>query len=211
MPHPPWRTLYEMTSDVAINLRAVNWSDATVAGFNTMYYIGRNPGATLADRVDGVLPVYGGTHPMYYAVGFVGNLTDWAADGDATASVDIGASGNTNGVLDALQGLGSFDSFGLYVSNDNAEDWMYGLYADFGGADVHASSSLTTLSSGGRTFLTLDFGGDKAFGDLQDIGFTIQSTTGSDTFHTSVVPVPGAVLLGMLGLGAVGIKLRKFA
>lgn len=27
----------------------------------------------------------------------------------------------------------------------------------------------------------------------------------------SVVPVPGAVLLGILGLGAVGIKLRKFA
>jgi len=27
----------------------------------------------------------------------------------------------------------------------------------------------------------------------------------------TVVPVPGAVLLGMLGLGAVGIKLRKFA
>jgi len=26
-----------------------------------------------------------------------------------------------------------------------------------------------------------------------------------------LVPVPGAVLLGILGLGAVGIKLRKYA
>lgn len=28
--------------------------------------------------------------------------------------------------------------------------------------------------------------------------------------NVSVVPVPGAILLGMLGLSAVGIKLRKF-
>jgi hypothetical protein len=30
-------------------------------------------------------------------------------------------------------------------------------------------------------------------------------------YETTVVPVPGAVLLGIFGLGAVGIKLRKFA
>ena len=28
---------------------------------------------------------------------------------------------------------------------------------------------------------------------------------------TAYVPVPGAVILGLLGLGAAGIKLRKFA
>lgn len=31
------------------------------------------------------------------------------------------------------------------------------------------------------------------------------------TTHNAVVPVPSAVLLGILGLGAVGFKLRKFA
>ena len=34
---------------------------------------------------------------------------------------------------------------------------------------------------------------------------------GTGNFNDTVVPVPGAVLLGMLGLGATGIKLRKFA
>jgi len=33
----------------------------------------------------------------------------------------------------------------------------------------------------------------------------------SDDFHVSLVPVPAAVILGMLGLGAAGWKLRKFA
>jgi hypothetical protein len=31
------------------------------------------------------------------------------------------------------------------------------------------------------------------------------------TFTATMVPVPGAVLLGILGLGAAGVKLRKFA
>ena len=32
-----------------------------------------------------------------------------------------------------------------------------------------------------------------------------------DNVDVSVVPVPGAVLLGILGLGVAGLKLRKFA
>ena len=36
-------------------------------------------------------------------------------------------------------------------------------------------------------------------------------STDSGSVDASVVPVPGAVLLGILGLGAVGVKLRKFA
>ena len=35
--------------------------------------------------------------------------------------------------------------------------------------------------------------------------------TEAGSVDASVVPVPGAVLLGILGLGAVGVKLRKFA
>ena len=36
-------------------------------------------------------------------------------------------------------------------------------------------------------------------------------STDSGSVDASVVPVPGAVLLGILGLGAVGVKLRKLA
>jgi hypothetical protein len=36
-------------------------------------------------------------------------------------------------------------------------------------------------------------------------------TTDSGSVDASVVPVPGAVLLGIIGLGAVGVKLRKLA
>ena len=36
-------------------------------------------------------------------------------------------------------------------------------------------------------------------------------STEAGSVDASVVPVPGAVLLGILGLGAVGVKLRKFA
>ena len=32
-----------------------------------------------------------------------------------------------------------------------------------------------------------------------------------DNYHIDVVPVPGAILLGLLGFGAAGIKLRKYA
>jgi len=44
-----------------------------------------------------------------------------------------------------------------------------------------------------------------AFGSGSDVGYHVAAP------DTTVVPVPGAVLLGMLGLGAAGIKLRKWA
>ena len=53
-------------------------------------------------------------------------------------------------------------------------------------------------------------GGDKSFAYNSGLEFP---DTGAFILvpDTSYVPVPGAVLLGILGLGAVGIKLRKYA
>jgi len=48
---------------------------------------------------------------------------------------------------------------------------------------------------------------------LQDLfGYLkIGDSIGNGSLHAEIVPVPAAVLLGFLGLGAAGLKLRKFA
>lgn len=75
-----------------------------------------------------------------------------------------------------------------------------------------------TLLSG-KTFadvidaINLGFTAPTAEGSLQ-IGVHVRSigpNAKSDSFILTPVPVPAAVILGMLGLGVAGIKLRKFA
>ena len=209
--------MYVMDVDTAINLRAVTFYNDS--GSSNLEWVGYNDGTPFPNNQAGILEDGGGFYgsPMYYSVGFKGDLVD-DVFGDPYPSVDIGAKANTNGVLTVLQGLAPadpFDSYGLHVANDNGEDWQYRLYAEFddgaSGTTRHDSALWTTLSSKTQTFVTVDFGGDVDFADLQDIGFTIRATTSDDSYHTSVVPVPGAVLLGILGLGAAGIKLRKYA
>jgi hypothetical protein len=50
------------------------------------------------------------------------------------------------------------------------------------------------------------------FEDFYAQGYPLNNVAGDVYFDDiALVPVPGAVLLGILGLGAVGVKLRKFA
>jgi len=199
--------MYEMDRITAGQLRPVSFSDDTVLGDNDVGYIGYSPG-TLADRLFGTLGQYGSA--MQLAVGFRGNLE--ITDGDGFASVNFGLLD-----LSALQGLDSFDGFLLPVANDNQQTWEFRLYVDTTGTDY--VSSWTPLAAGTHTTLSLPFGGDVDFNTLEGIGFAVQFnqlTTGggnntSDDFHASVVPVPGAVLLGLLGLAAAGVKLRRIA
>jgi hypothetical protein len=53
---------------------------------------------------------------------------------------------------------------------------------------------------------------DRVF-SLTEIAVITHTGAGTTSFdlHSTVVPVPGAVLLGILGLGAAGLKLRKYA
>ena len=48
-------------------------------------------------------------------------------------------------------------------------------------------------------------------GDIDDVRIYNRALTGSEIRELSVVPLPGAALLGMLGLGVAGMGLRRWA
>ncbi len=212
--------MYVMDKATAIDLREVTYRNALLPD-SSLGWVGYNDGTAFPTPQAGTKVFGTGSYGegMYYQVGFRGYLED-DSFGSPYPSVDIGAKANTNGVLTALKLLGSFDSYGLNIANDNDDGWEYNLYADFG-ATKYRSGTWTSLAKDSQTFLTLSFahlgpGGaivsSEDFSNLTDIGLEIRSIkSGGDIYHTSVVPVPAAVILGILGLGVVGIKLRKYA
>ena len=159
---------------------------------------------------------------MSGVVGFFGGLTgDVGAPtygGDAQLKIyDAAPVLTTDGV--AYGGITS------YFQNDNQSKWSVQLYyVDLtdGGVRTSAWAELTGL--GGHTFVTAFASGATALdlGNITEIGVRILGEnmgnptdatypSYSDDFHFSVVPVPGAILLGMLGLSVAGLKLRKHA
>jgi hypothetical protein len=54
---------------------------------------------------------------------------------------------------------------------------------------------------------------DDYLGDISGINVVWHGYDGNDweIYMATYVPVPGAVILGALGLAAVGVKLRKYA
>ena len=125
----------------------------------------------------------------------VGN-NDIYADGLGTLVYDMDAGPDQWILLDyALNaGSGSGDMF-AYIPDSvfgdaDAEEYVY-LYSEFGGS--------------GNEFYPIA-------GNLANAGFEEWAVRMiASTPQGAPVPVPAAVLLGMLGLGAMGLKLRKFA
>jgi hypothetical protein len=84
------------------------------------------------------------------------------------------------------------------------------------GCDIISLSSGPLVGSG-PTGVFSDIQVSSAFSlddlfSLTEIAVITHTAAGDTTFDAkSVVPVPGAVLLGVLGLGVAGIKLRKYA
>ncbi|OHB76351.1 MAG: hypothetical protein A2Z25_21175 [Planctomycetes bacterium RBG_16_55_9] len=158
-------------------------------------------------------PVYGGTG-MSGQVGFTANIGSNTEFGDVTANIyNADASGVTGG---------TYDGISMYVQNDNNSHWSYQLFYEVAGTEYNSGAFVHTVGGGGSAVLTTGApGGGLDLDDIDVIGFRILGhnmggadlgePSNPDTFHTSVVPIPGAVLLGLLGLSAAGIKLRKFA
>lgn len=197
---PASADMYEMDRDTAALLTVQSHSDAE--GTHTTYYVGYNPGAP------GDLILGSGHYAaeMNYAVGFYGNLqTDYQED---IASVYWGL-GPNHGLT------GEYEGFILPISNDNQQVWEFMAYV-VTDAGTFRSNPVVSLT-GQQTTTTLALNQAFDFADVLDIGFIVQfnkATTGegtnsSDDYHVSVVPVPAAMLLGLLGLGTAGMRLRR--
>ena len=201
---------YYMDATTAAGMRQLSISSGDIGN---LYYVGYNPGA-LADRVYGIYSSFGAT--MTLDVGFTGNLND--NGGGDSAIAQIGLINIVGWDFLPLGLTGSYDSFNLPISNDNDDIWRYQAYVTVGNTITPTYiSGWTTLTEDTATTLTVSFGGNLDFSTVTGIGFKIEWVPSlndgrlSDEYHTSVVPTPAAVILGILGLGVVGIKLRKYA
>lgn len=167
-----------------------------IGGLNELYLSIDRPGtlgSTINYQANGSWTQYGA--PMTYDVGFVGSL-------GFNEIMQIGKDGD----LPGNDGV-SMDSFGVAIANDdNNDNWGVRLYMV---GVSYTVPSFTTLAPGSGTFLSLNF----TPGTVTEFGFEVDypATTGSDQFHISVVPIPAALILGLLGMGAAGLRLRRFA
>jgi hypothetical protein len=203
--------MYKMDAPTAADMRLVKTSTGDLG---ELEYVGYNPGGTL-DHVYGDLTEYGaGEGAMAYAVGFTGNVRDNNASGIARVSL---------GLIDPVFAENSYEGFLLPVANDDDDTWLYRAYVTTvtGGVPDDTAATIYSGWSDGlglgehTNLVALTPGLD--YSTVTGIGFEIRwaralnnNRTGDD-YNTSVVPVPAAVILGILGMGAAGLKLRKFA
>jgi hypothetical protein len=165
-----------------------------------------SPGSTLYVALDGILPKPDGS------VLFKGDLMD-GSDPDSTGWVLIGGNVSVTN-----------SSFGVGLRNDDNSTWSFyaAVHVVGEGATTYHYGSGLDLAPHQNGLATVTFGTDVT---VDQVGFYVQGfwppdpkapggvnqPSNPDDFNVSVVPVPGALLIGLLGLSAAGIKLRRFA
>lgn len=186
-----------------------------------------------------------GYEKMSGQVGFVGTIFD--SDGlvpSPFASMGIGAnfwgtsstgSGATTAqVIGAALGtaptndLTAFDTYSLYLENDNDDTWYVNIFMNTGFTDAPFSepdnfyqNGWTALAPNQSVVLSIDLTNVANLNHVSNIGFMVagdmdqlgNNPSNPDIFHISVAPIPapGAALLVCLGVAAVGWVKRRFA
>jgi hypothetical protein len=162
------------------------------------------------DTTSGVTTAsYGGTLATYN-----GPLAVWP-DGEANPLTGQVGWTLTNGNMGTTGQLGlgttvdllvnSPSQISLLVYNDNQQNWSFALYAYDGTNTPVQSGWIAITPLGGSAYLTLNIS-TLSFDGTDIAGLLIQNNTGGpDDFHASAtVPVPGAILLGGIGVALVG-------
>jgi hypothetical protein len=152
--------------------------------------------------------------------------TDWTGSEDFLLTMDI--TNVTASSADGINGLLSFkDTDGDELKADVSGTWTKaGSAGIFTGALSNMSyTSTDNTFDGDLGSVSMVFSGVP---QAQWLGTIVQLTTNNAWFlnaqgnsnlfdaeggciNATVVPIPAAIVLGLLGLGAVGLKLRKFA
>jgi hypothetical protein len=179
--------------------------------------------------------------PMSGEVGFVGTLYTHPADpyypfaqmglgANFWGTSSTGSGATTAQVIGTALGtaptnsLVGFDTYTLYIENDNNSEWSVNIflntgYVDQGETNNWYQNGWTVLLPGQSVTLSIDLTSVANLNHVTNIGFQVGgdltnlsgNPSDPDIYHISVVPVPAALLLGMLGLSAAGFKLRRFA
>lgn len=153
---------------------------------------------------------------------FDGTATTTAEYGPTLPPSSVGLLGSRVGKYQAAEveyiGLGitgmdlsSYGSYIVTINNDNNSDWKYKLFADDGtpASKIESSSWTTILKLGGTATLSLDIS-PLSSASSGRIGLIIGSDVIEDDIHTSIViPAPGGIVLGGIGVGLVGWLRRR--